>query len=118
MKNSLLILLFLFCFGCSTGLQPKNIAQRDAAINKFQKETEGKGVKISVEGQNKDVVRVKCFNLEPFQITQYLKDDLQNFADAGFKEIYIEDSTGEIQHINLSNFQIKSIPATENQINQ
>lgn len=113
MKNSFLILALLFCFGCSTQPQNQNIAQRDAAIGKFQKEVEGKGVKVTVEGSKKEVIRIKCFSLEPYQITQYLKDDLQSFADAGFKEIYIEDSTGEIQHINLSNFQIKSIPAPE-----
>ena len=32
MKNSLLILLFLFCLGCANQSQNQNIAQRDAAI--------------------------------------------------------------------------------------
>lgn len=113
MKNSLLILFLLFCLGCSLQPQTQTMAEREAVIGKFQEETKGKGVKITIEGSRKDVVRIKCFSLEPYQITQYLKDDLQSFADAGFKEIYIEDSTGEIQHINLSSFQIKTIPAPE-----
>ncbi len=78
------------------------IEGRQSIVEKARPQLERGGVKVTLAGENKDVMIFNSNSLSNFEMLQLLRDSLDDFRTAGFSRIELTDKSGETQTVDLT----------------